>query len=215
MRDIFHSLCPVVRPGPDRIARRIDVSGGFGHYQVVTFSEAVVWLRESTSAVYVRTAESERQIGSVHSDYYGFLTSPADHLAAFAAIMRREDIYPEGQRELVVATTIADKAVIADRTAEAFGERRPYRPVPHDWMDAADPGLEAYLAATPGARADLPSPYLDRQEPRIVILASSRWSATEMTARRSAALDAATADLPDAIAAAARARLTAAYAEAG
>lgn len=192
------SRCPIVRRGPNRIARRIDVSGGLGHYQTVHFAQPIVWLRESEASLRIRNGDDERQVGASHSDFYGFLTSPLEHIAAFPDIAAREDITADGRRELVVLVTITDTPMIEDRAAEPVGRMRCYQSVPRDWMAADHPGLEAFLAAGPNERAAMEHPYLSATTPREIVLLSSRWTSSGLADHGSAAIAAAVEGLaPD------------------
>lgn len=192
------SRCPIVRRGPDQIARRIDVSGGLGHVQTVRFTQPIVWLRESEASLRIRSGGSERQVGSTHSDFYGFLTSATEQIAGFSQVAAREDITADGRRELVVLVTITDTPMIEDGTAEPVGRMQCYRGVPPDWMAADHPGLDAFLAASPSERAEMEHPYLRATAPREIVLVSSRWTPAERPSREITAVAAAVEGLePD------------------
>ena len=207
------SRCPIVRRGPTQIARRVDVSGGLGHYQTVRFAQPIVWLRESEASLCIHNGSNAHPVGSTHSDFYGFLTSPIEHIAAFPEVALREDITADSRRELVVLVTITDTPMIEDLAVEPVGGMRCYRSVPRDWMAADHPGLDAYLAAKPDERAAMENPFLAARTPRQIVILSSRWTSEERAGRESAAIAAAVEDLERDLADAARDTLRAALRE--
>jgi hypothetical protein len=212
MLDKFDSACPVVRTGPTRIARHIDVSDGLRIYQTVIFERQILWLRETSSEL--RLTGLREPLGSTHSDFYGYLTSPDEHLARFDEVMAEHDVGPDGRRELSLVVTVEDIPALRDTTTEAFVGRAAYCRVPRDWMDADHPDLARYLAADWDARTRMPSPYINRESKRDLVLASSRWKPAEKMQRRAAALEDALTDVPDEIAARARRRLLVAQVDA-